>query len=483
MANRRSDIRLFPRWLTSRPGLYRTAQIGKCRHDGAGRGPCSAAGVEDCRAPRTLTQRPSRVESTTACRMRATSARMRAVRQPKLRDDLDAVQPLPAARARASGRRPAGDARGARILRLAGAPLRARRLGRLASARGRSRPPVPARAAGALRVEGPADCHLLSGRRRVRGGVAHPASHAARASAFRPRSRVRDQHPRRPPSWTTWRTFRSPTSPTTFSRSTIPQRTPTAPGQSLVASPVFGEVIVSTDARTTALMLTMKDDDAYRALLGKAQPAADRAVRGRHRRCRARRGRLRAGRHRTVLRIGEAPRHREPARRDRRHPRRACGVRGRRHAASRRRADDRRRHDHLRAQRPRRLRHRRGGVPRDRAQPDLPRSALGGAPARRMLLRRPAHDRDARPRGLEGDGDLVELPGPDAHHHHLDEHPPHGALSAASPRLSRAFAPRPGRHDGPADGVALPLHRAHHHHRIRFAGVQRHQAGHRLRSG
>ena len=37
----------------------------------------------------------------------------------------------------------------------------------------------------------------------------------------------------------------------------------------LVASPVFGEVIVSTDARTTALLLTMKDDDAYRALLGK----------------------------------------------------------------------------------------------------------------------------------------------------------------------------------------------------------------------
>ena len=37
----------------------------------------------------------------------------------------------------------------------------------------------------------------------------------------------------------------------------------------LVSSPVFGEVIVSVDARTTALLLTMKDDPAYRALLGK----------------------------------------------------------------------------------------------------------------------------------------------------------------------------------------------------------------------
>jgi len=37
----------------------------------------------------------------------------------------------------------------------------------------------------------------------------------------------------------------------------------------LLASPVFGEVIVSADARTTALLLTMKDDEAYRALLSK----------------------------------------------------------------------------------------------------------------------------------------------------------------------------------------------------------------------
>ena len=35
----------------------------------------------------------------------------------------------------------------------------------------------------------------------------------------------------------------------------------------LLASPVFGEVIVSADARTTALLLTMRGDDAYRALL------------------------------------------------------------------------------------------------------------------------------------------------------------------------------------------------------------------------
>ena len=37
----------------------------------------------------------------------------------------------------------------------------------------------------------------------------------------------------------------------------------------LLASPVFGEVIVSADAQTAALLLTMKDDEAYRALLSK----------------------------------------------------------------------------------------------------------------------------------------------------------------------------------------------------------------------
>ena len=37
--------------------------------------------------------------------------------------------------------------------------------------------------------------------------------------------------------------------------------------QELIASPMFSEVIVSADARTTALLLTMKDDEAYRALL------------------------------------------------------------------------------------------------------------------------------------------------------------------------------------------------------------------------
>ena len=37
----------------------------------------------------------------------------------------------------------------------------------------------------------------------------------------------------------------------------------------LLASPVFTEVIVSADARTTALLLSMRDDEAYRALLAK----------------------------------------------------------------------------------------------------------------------------------------------------------------------------------------------------------------------
>ena len=37
----------------------------------------------------------------------------------------------------------------------------------------------------------------------------------------------------------------------------------------LLASPVFAEVIVSADARTTALLLAMKDDETYRTLLAK----------------------------------------------------------------------------------------------------------------------------------------------------------------------------------------------------------------------
>ena len=51
-------------------------------------------------------------------------------------------------------------------------------------------------------------------------------------------------------------------------------RTLDAPGtdrdrarQELLSSPVFGEVIVSADARTAALLLTMRGDEAYRALL------------------------------------------------------------------------------------------------------------------------------------------------------------------------------------------------------------------------
>ena len=48
-----------------------------------------------------------------------------------------------------------------------------------------------------------------------------------------------------------------------------PQTDPARARAELLASPVFGEVIVSADGRTTALLLTMKDDAAYRALLAK----------------------------------------------------------------------------------------------------------------------------------------------------------------------------------------------------------------------
>ena len=46
-----------------------------------------------------------------------------------------------------------------------------------------------------------------------------------------------------------------------------PETDPARAREELIASPVFGEVIVSADARTTALLLTMKDDKAYRSLL------------------------------------------------------------------------------------------------------------------------------------------------------------------------------------------------------------------------
>ena len=48
-----------------------------------------------------------------------------------------------------------------------------------------------------------------------------------------------------------------------------PETDPARARAELLASPVFSEVIVSADARTTALLLTMKDDGAYRALLTK----------------------------------------------------------------------------------------------------------------------------------------------------------------------------------------------------------------------
>ena len=48
-----------------------------------------------------------------------------------------------------------------------------------------------------------------------------------------------------------------------------PETDPARARAELLASPVFLEVIVSADARTTALLLTMKDDGAYRALLTK----------------------------------------------------------------------------------------------------------------------------------------------------------------------------------------------------------------------
>ena len=48
-----------------------------------------------------------------------------------------------------------------------------------------------------------------------------------------------------------------------------PETDPVRARAELLASPVFAEVIVSADARTTALLLSLKDDEAYRTLLAK----------------------------------------------------------------------------------------------------------------------------------------------------------------------------------------------------------------------
>ena len=115
----------------------------------------------------------------------------------RLHHDLDPVHRLRTTRARASRAGAGADAGGARVLRLAGAALRARRLGRFAPARRRSRPPDPASASDAVRVAGPAHRHLRAGRRRVRGSVPRAAPRVARPAAHRARGRIGHQHPRR----------------------------------------------------------------------------------------------------------------------------------------------------------------------------------------------------------------------------------------------------------------------------------------------
>ena len=68
---------------------------------------------------------------------------------------------------------------------------------------------------------------------------------------------------------TTSRASRSPVSPTTSTPSTTPGPTAAAPGGNCWRARCSGEVIVSADARTAALLLTMRGDEAYRALLAK----------------------------------------------------------------------------------------------------------------------------------------------------------------------------------------------------------------------
>ena len=264
---------------------------------------------------------------------------MRVVRPSAPHHDLHAVRRLRTTRARAPHAGAGADAGGARVLRVAGAALRARRLRRFPAARGRPRSPDPAGAAGALRVARPADRHLRPGRRRLRGGVPRPASHAARPAAHRARCRVGHQHPRRPPARQRRRGVAG-----------RGRRQPAHPGRR-GDGPRAGE---GGAARKPGVQRGHRErrcphhrdparDARRRDVPWPARPAqraADRALGGGPRRRRTTPDRRRARRHRAVLRIRQTPHHREPAGRDRCHPGRAGRARRRRHPAPGRRADE-----------------------------------------------------------------------------------------------------------------------------------------------
>ena len=284
-------------------------------------------------------------------------------------------------------------------------------------------------ATGALRGQGPARRHLRTGRRRLRGIIPRPAARATRP-ATRGSGRGIDREPSRRPAARQRRGRRAHRHRRQHPHPRRPRSRPRPRQAGTAREPGVqrgGGQSRCTNRRDPALHARRR---GVPRLARDAEPPADATHRGRRsRRSRPRRART----HRGNPRNGETPRRREPACRDRGDPRRARGVRRCRRPAPRRRADDRRRHDHLHPQRPRRVRDRGGGVPRDRARRDLPRGALGPVAARGLRLRRPADDRGARAHGMESHGDLVELPGPDAHHHHLDEHPPDGTLPPAPP--------------------------------------------------
>ena len=213
-----------------------------------------------------------------------------------------------------------------------------RRVGRRSAARGGSRPSDLSSVAGALRFEG--FCSSSPSHRTPTSSTNRPSRRFASCATGCARSPASNRSPA------------SSTSPLlenvegiTLAGIADHIRTLDDPGtdrararQELLASPVFGEVVVEprcADGRDPA------HDAGRRGVPGvarSAEPAVDEADHGGSRRRRARRART----HRAVLRRGEAPRRRQPARRDRGDPPRARGVRRCRHAASRRRADDHR---------------------------------------------------------------------------------------------------------------------------------------------
>ena len=83
----------------------------------------------------------------------------------------------------------------------------------------------------------------------------------------------------------------------------------------------------------------------------------------------------------------------------------------------------------------------------------------------------------AGPGGLARHGYIFQFHLPDAHPDYVHEHTPDSALSSAEPGFSRTGADRAGVQHHAPDGQALSVYRPDDHDRLCLAGRQRHKAG------